>query len=99
MLLRIELCRSFFFNDPATTEIYTYLHTLSLHDALPIWSLTAKISATRAIEPEVMNCFTPLITHVSPTRRARVCRAEASEPACGSVRQKDRKSTRLNSSH
>src|SRR3546814_15285305 len=26
----------FFFNDPATTEIYTYCHTLSLHDALPI---------------------------------------------------------------
>src|SRR3546814_19720058 len=23
-------------NDPATTEIYTYGHTLSLHDALPI---------------------------------------------------------------
>src|SRR5689334_22143796 len=27
--------RAFFFNDPATTEIYT----LSLHDALPIWSV------------------------------------------------------------
>src|SRR6188474_3980276 len=27
----------FFFNDTATTEIYTSLHTLSLHDALPIW--------------------------------------------------------------
>src|SRR3546814_18632880 len=26
----------FVFNAPATTEIYTYLHTLSLHDALPI---------------------------------------------------------------
>src|SRR3546814_19462228 len=26
----------FFFNDKATTEIYTYLHTPSLHDALPI---------------------------------------------------------------
>src|SRR3546814_20531270 len=26
----------FFFNDTATTVIYTYLHTLSLHDALPI---------------------------------------------------------------
>src|SRR6056300_1331324 len=26
----------FFFNDPATTEIYTNLNTLSLHDALPI---------------------------------------------------------------
>src|SRR3546814_4584569 len=25
----------FFFNDPATTEIYTYGHTFSLHDALP----------------------------------------------------------------
>src|SRR3546814_15965240 len=26
----------FFLNDPPPTEIYTYLHTLSLHDALPI---------------------------------------------------------------
>src|SRR3546814_4909998 len=26
----------FFFKYTATTEIYTYLHTLSLHDALPI---------------------------------------------------------------
>src|SRR6266513_5515171 len=29
-----NISNSFFFNDPATTEIYT----LSLHDALPIWS-------------------------------------------------------------
>src|SRR6187431_3828856 len=28
----------FFFNDTATTEIYTTVHTLSLHDALPISS-------------------------------------------------------------
>src|SRR3546814_9488623 len=28
----------FFFNDTATTEIYTYWHTLSLHDALPIYA-------------------------------------------------------------
>src|SRR3546814_1780432 len=27
---------SFFVKDTATTEIYTYRHTLSLHDALPI---------------------------------------------------------------
>src|SRR3546814_16543928 len=26
----------FFFNDTAATEIYTYWHTLALHDALPI---------------------------------------------------------------
>src|SRR5215204_6776578 len=33
----------FFFNDTATTEIYT----LSLHDALPIWSPMAPPAATR----------------------------------------------------
>src|SRR3546814_17421408 len=26
-----------FFTDPATTEIYTYSHTLALHDSLPIY--------------------------------------------------------------
>src|SRR3546814_11914291 len=32
------LCVCFvFFNEPATTDIYTYCHTLSLHDALPIY--------------------------------------------------------------
>src|SRR5438093_9887494 len=30
---RLAVYSSFFFNEPATTEIYT----LSLHDALPIW--------------------------------------------------------------
>src|SRR3546814_15569478 len=29
----------FCFNGTATTEIYTYIHTLSLHDALPIFSV------------------------------------------------------------
>src|SRR5213594_2371286 len=28
----------FFFNDAEPTEIYTSVHTLSLHDALPIYS-------------------------------------------------------------
>src|SRR5213075_2031793 len=32
----IDILFLFFFNDPATTEIYTTRHTLSLHDALPI---------------------------------------------------------------
>src|SRR3712207_8068108 len=32
MLYRLTMCMFFFFNDTATTEIYT----LSLHDALPI---------------------------------------------------------------
>src|SRR3546814_13438636 len=30
----------FVFHDTAATEIYTYLHTLSLHDALPIYRYT-----------------------------------------------------------
>src|SRR3546814_8002722 len=32
------MCDVFFFNDTATTEIYTYCHTLFLHYALPISS-------------------------------------------------------------
>src|SRR3546814_15525653 len=31
----VTCCYFFVFNDTATPEIYTYLHTLSLHDALP----------------------------------------------------------------
>src|SRR5213594_821469 len=36
----------FFFNDTPTTEIYTSVHTLSLHDALPI-SPAARATAAR----------------------------------------------------
>src|SRR6187397_2235133 len=32
----------FFFNDTATTEIYTVYNTLSLHDALPIWAACSR---------------------------------------------------------
>src|SRR3546814_13701441 len=35
----------FFFNDAASTDIYTYLHTLSLHDAHPISLLSASESS------------------------------------------------------
>src|SRR3546814_20519398 len=36
-------CALFFFNVTATTTIYTYAHTLSLHDALPVWCPSAEI--------------------------------------------------------
>src|SRR5881227_354863 len=48
------LRRRCFFNDAATTEIYTTVHTLSLHDALPIppalcnWSTPARIAIKSA---------------------------------------------------
>src|SRR5438445_4220762 len=38
-MIPIVYCSRFFFNDTATTEIYT----LSLHDALPIWAQSASI--------------------------------------------------------
>ncbi len=51
-------------------------------------SVTAKTIAISAFLPEVMNCLVPLSTQRLPCRRARVLIAAASEPACGSVRQK-----------
>src|SRR3546814_13103048 len=42
------LCFYFFFNDTATTEIYTYGHTLSLHDALPIYGPSPPIPCARS---------------------------------------------------
>src|SRR6266487_7029530 len=40
MAISIYACFFFFFNDTATTEIYT----LSLHDALPIWPMYVRWS-------------------------------------------------------
>src|SRR5438034_6505713 len=71
LLFAFYLVFFFFFNDTATTEIYT----LSLHDALPICGSQAAWSWTSA----------------SPTTR-RAWRSCGASP-------RDRKSTRLNSSH
>src|SRR2546427_10717098 len=68
----------FFFNDTATTEIYT----LSLHDALPILQIEAQVGAHRG-DP---------IGHL---RDAAADRGAATGP----LDLRDRKSTRLNSSH
>src|SRR5690349_23812302 len=67
----------FFFNDPATTEIYT----LSLHDALPISALNC--SRWRAAP--------------APRRTPPPTPPAAPGASCWGAR--DRKSTRLNSSH
>src|SRR5256885_3403103 len=71
----------FFFNDTATTEIYT----LSLHDALPI---SHRIRRTRR---EPARAARPR-SHGDPGA------LRGARPAAGSA-SKDRKSTRLNSSH
>src|SRR3546814_5285090 len=56
----------FFFNDTATTEIYTYGHTLSLHDALPISirpTNAQQAPADRSREKKLAEC-----THASGLR-------------------------------
>src|SRR2546426_5482956 len=72
----------FFFNDTATTEIYT----LPLHDALPI-SAHPEGHCRRAGDERPPG-IAPAARHGEVARRRR-------DP----VRQSDRKSTRLNSSH
>src|SRR3546814_15735948 len=47
----------FFFNETATTEIYTHGHTLSLHDALPILQLEA--GTARPSSPPTTSAPTP----------------------------------------
>src|SRR5688572_31534930 len=75
----------FFFNDTATTEIYT----LSLHDALPISPQTPRCSEKGL----------PVNRHTSSARTTRrgLLRSMCSNVAGSSPA--DRKSTRLNSSH
>src|SRR2546427_2888821 len=68
----------FFFNDTATTEIYT----LSLHDALPIYAARPQAHGRSRVHG------------AGPPTDAR----RRFEPTAGR-RGRDRKSTRLNSSH
>src|SRR3712207_7658253 len=77
----------FFFNDTATTEIYT----LSLHDALPIWWVRRQAVLR--------------LRHRRPRRDRRAPRPDRHPTRGQGLRQpvrlpqRDRKSTRLNSSH
>src|SRR3546814_9267230 len=47
----VYVFHAFFCNAPATTEIYTDGHTLSLHDALPIWSSSTATARRRHRSP------------------------------------------------
>src|SRR3712207_8930733 len=79
----------FFFNDTATTEIYT----LSLHDALPILR-TSMITTFGRRRSASETALAP--SEASPITR--MCGARESDNRNPS-RTTDRKSTRLNSSH
>src|SRR3712207_8292110 len=87
-LSSLFVCLFFFFNDTATTEIYT----LSLHDALPIChrpdgllDRRVGVDAVQVVEVDVVDA--------QPLERALDRAADVLGRAI------DRKSTRLNSSH
>src|SRR3712207_7519946 len=85
MLLRFF----FFFNDTATTEIYT----LSLHDALPIFKSRLDVGGSQVARRRVADCGSRVgserVGHMSGERAI----GDKLDP------RGDRKSTRLNSSH
>src|SRR3546814_11756128 len=94
----------FFFHDPATTEIYTYCHTLSLHDALPISRCAPSIidSVTRQAAGDQHLVVRGEAQPVAlPGRQAQHLLAAGGKESLGAggLRRADRKSTRLNSSH
>src|SRR2546426_8334871 len=76
-------CIVFFFNDTATTEIYT----LSLHDALPI-------SPLRTVQTREFGASTLFYTLAQDLGIVDLINAHVPPAPVG-----DRKSTRLNSSH
>src|SRR5256885_11829811 len=70
---------SFFFNDTATTEIYT----LSLHDALPICHRIAQTGSRIELSPVVVECWSAPMNwravwkhQLRWARTIRVCRSE-----------------------
>src|SRR5439155_7533180 len=84
----------FFFNDTPPTAIYT----LSLHDALPIWSASAFSTCRAPPGPTTTRSSSPravVFSRAAPSRfhfLPKYKKPSASTP-------EDRKSTRLNSSH
>src|SRR2546426_5126899 len=76
----------FFFNDTATTEIYT----LSLHDALPISAVVGHLSSTGV---------DVTLTGIDADGDNTTAFSISASPSHGSLGSIDPKSTRLNSSH
>src|SRR5256885_7031755 len=78
----------FFFNDTATTEIYT----LSLHDALPIWHIDATLRASSIVASGAV------VNLPGPGRHSIDLDLAVPKGRLEDLLT-DRKSTRLNSSH
>src|SRR3546814_16766695 len=101
---------SFCFIDTATPDIYTYCHTLSLHDALPIYmsamyraavpvAMTPYITEERQLNVAQMDVFSRLIMDRVIFLGEPVDDRVANIIQAQLLFLQDRKSTRLNSSH
>src|SRR3712207_9288066 len=87
-------CHFFFFNDTATTEIYT----LSLHDALPICQPPQLVvERVRHVCPQLARITVVLV--FCPSRDERGTGVDVDLERLVGRQLQDRKSTRLNSSH
>src|SRR3546814_18769540 len=64
----------FFFNYTATPEIYTYLHTLSLHDALPIWRLDRTIVCRVELRRVIVDLFDSCRLNFATSRKRKASR-------------------------
>src|SRR5256885_10346015 len=95
----------FFFNYTATTEIYP----LPLHDALPIWASVRPyrtlLTGTSPAKRAALTAATSVATTTRPSATgsrpvaSTIATPRRGERASVTSRVKDRKSTRLNSSH
>src|SRR3546814_7173466 len=104
----------FFFNDTASPEIYTYGHTLSLHDALPISVARSQAAACgqfAAVAGAGARARRQAARRAAALRTGRSAECEgagrrdgargglSARYLAGAYGRRDRKSTRLNSSH
>src|SRR3546814_11848339 len=93
----------FVFNDTATTEIYTYGHTLSLHDALPIFRTLQQETGTALIMiTHDLGVVAEIADRVAVMYAGHIVEAGPVEAIFDDPQHPytiDRKSTRLNSSH
>src|SRR3712207_8328843 len=85
----------FFFNDPATTEIYT----LPLHDALPIWPPPEQATGACCRLPRAPALGWQVARHGQCRPPLTAARTAMQRHLPQDRAEGDRKSTRLNSSH
>src|SRR3546814_19536651 len=66
-----------FFNDTSPTEIYTHGHTLSLHDALPIFTSRSWMRCAISAAPALVKVMHRIASGDTPSSISRSTRADS----------------------